>query len=179
RLESLRAAGVGWLPAAPPGDLSALAPAPEVEGAAAAAAPASLFEGRLDQAPAEAGDVGRRRQELTVLAERVAACTPCPGLAARRTQRVSGAGPVDADICFVGEAPGADEDRLGEPFVGAAGQLLNRILAACGLKREEVYICNILRCRPPGNRQPQADEAANCREYLEGQIELVRPKVLV
>jgi DNA polymerase len=92
---------------------------------------------------------------------------------------VFGVGAVDTDICFVGEAPGADEDRLGEPFVGAAGQLLNRILAACGLKREEVYICNILRCRPPGNRQPQADEAANCREYLERQIELVRPKVLV
>src|SRR5262249_58322577 len=113
-----------------------------------------------------------------VLAERVAACTRCPGLAATRTQTVFGAGPVDADICFVGEAPGADEDRLGEPFVGAAGQLLNRILAACGLKREEVYICNILRCRPPGNRQPTPEEADNCREYLERTIELVRPRFL-
>jgi uracil-DNA glycosylase len=177
RLESLRAAGVDWLPAAPPGDLSALAPASEAGGMAAA--PPSLFDDRLDQPPSGAGDVGQRRQELAVLAGRVAACTRCPGLAATRTQTVFGVGPVDADICFVGEAPGADEDRLGEPFVGAAGQLLNRILAACGLKREEVYICNILRCRPPGNRPPQADEAANCREYLERQIELVRPKVLV
>jgi DNA polymerase len=85
---------------------------------------------------------------------------------------------VDAELCFVGEAPGADEDRQGEPFVGAAGQLLNRIIAACGLKREEVYICNILRCRPPGNRLPQADEAANCRPWLERTLALVRPKFL-
>jgi DNA polymerase len=165
------------LPAVPPGDLSAFPQAAEAADAPAGIQ-ASLFE-RVDQPPTEAGDVGRRRQELTVLAERVAACTRCPGLAATRTQTVFGVGPVDADICFVGEAPGADEDRQGEPFVGAAGQLLNRILAACGLRRDEVYICNILRCRPPGNRQPQTDEAANCREYLEGQIELVRPKVLV
>src|SRR5262249_60748574 len=105
---------------------------------------------RVDDPPAKAPYVGQRRQELPVLAGRVAACTRCPGLASTRTQTVFGVGPVDADVCFVGEAPGADEDRLGEPFVGAAGQLLNRILAACGLRREEVYICNILRCRPPG-----------------------------
>ena len=78
----------------------------------------------------------------------------------------------------MGEAPGADEDRQGEPFVGAAGQMLNRIIAACGLKREEVFICNILRCRPPGNRQPKPEEAANCREYLDGSIALVGPKVI-
>jgi DNA polymerase len=87
-------------------------------------------------------------------------------------------GPLDPELCFIGEAPGADEDAQGEPFVGAAGQLLNRIIAACGMKREEVYIANIIKCRPPGNRTPQVDEAANCREYLENQLELVRPKFL-
>jgi DNA polymerase len=79
----------------------------------------------------------------------------------------------------VGEAPGADEDRLGAPFVGAAGQLLDRILAACGMKREEVFICNVLRCRPPGNRKPEPAEAANCREWLEKTLALVRPKHIV
>ena len=80
---------------------------------------------------------------------------------------------------FIGEAPGADEDRQGEPFVGAAGQLLNRILEACQLLRADIYICNILRCRPPGNRTPAPDEAANCREYLDGQIEIVDPDYIV
>jgi DNA polymerase len=120
----------------------------------------------------------KRRQELQVLAEQVSHCTRCAELAATRTQTVFGVGPLDAEIGFIGEAPGADEDRQGEPFVGAAGQLLNRIIAACGFKREEVYICNILRCRPPGNRLPRADEAANCREWLEGTLRLVRPKYL-
>jgi len=80
---------------------------------------------------------------------------------------------------FVGEAPGADEDAQGEPFVGKAGQLLNRIIAACGWKREEIYICNVLRCRPPGNRTPSETEAANCREFLDGQIAVVQPKYIV
>jgi DNA polymerase len=91
---------------------------------------------------------------------------------------VFGVGPIDVELCFVGEAPGATEDQRGEPFVGEAGQLLNRIITACGMKREEVYICNILRCRPPGNRTPLPQEAANCREYLERTLELVRPKFL-
>jgi DNA polymerase len=78
----------------------------------------------------------------------------------------------------VGEAPGATEDQRGEPFVGEAGQLLDRIIAACGMKRSEVYICNICKCRPPGNRLPTAEEAGNCREYLDRQLELVRPKFI-
>jgi DNA polymerase len=80
---------------------------------------------------------------------------------------------------FIGEAPGADEDRQGEPFVGRAGQLLDRIIEASKLKREEIYICNILRCRPPGNRNPTDQEAANCREYLDGQIQIVDPDYIV
>ena len=96
-----------------------------------------------------------------------------------RSQTVFGVGPLDPELCFVGEAPGADEDQRGEPFVGEAGQLLNRIIAACGMKREEVYICNICKCRPPGNRTAaRAQEAGNCREYLERQLELVQPKFL-
>src|SRR5262249_40440580 len=121
----------------------------------------------------------RRLKSLEVLAGRVSQCTRCSELAATRTQTVFGVGRLDPDVCFVGEAPGADEDAQGEPFVGAAGQLLNRIIAACGMKREEVYICNVLRCRPPGNRTPLPQEAANCREYLDEQLELVRPKSIV
>jgi DNA polymerase len=85
---------------------------------------------------------------------------------------------VDPELCFIGEAPGADEDRQGQPFVGAAGQLLTKIIEACGMKREEVYICNILKCRPPGNRQPKPAEAANCRPFLDKQVSLVRPKII-
>jgi uracil-DNA glycosylase len=116
---------------------------------------------------------------LEHLARCVADCTRCGELAATRKQTVFGVGDPQAKIMFVGEAPGADEDRLGEPFVGRAGQLLDRIIAACKLKREEVYICNILKCRPPGNRNPTDEEAANCREYLDGQIRLVHPEYIV
>jgi DNA polymerase len=115
---------------------------------------------------------------LQVLTGQVGACTRCPHLAATRTQTVFGVGPVDAELCFIGEAPGASEDAQGEPFVGEAGQLLNRIIVACGMKRQDVYICNIIKCRPPGNRVPNAEEAANCREYLDKQIELVRPRFI-
>ena len=80
---------------------------------------------------------------------------------------------------FIGEAPGADEDKQGEPFVGRAGQLLNDIIKACRMKREDIYICNVLRCRPPGNRLPLPEEAHNCREYLDGQIAIVNPEYIV
>ena len=108
----------------------------------------------------------------------MATCTRCPELAATRTQTVFGVGEPGVELCFIGEAPGADEDAQGEPFVGAAGQLLNRIIAACRMKREDVYICNIIKCRPPGNRQPLPIEVGNCREYLEAQLDLVRPKFI-
>jgi len=99
---------------------------------------------------------------LPVLKEEVAACTRCSELAAKRTQTVFGVGNPQARLCFLGEAPGADEDRLGEPFVGRAGQLLNKIIEACRLKREDVYILNMIKCRPPGNRNPLPSELANC-----------------
>ncbi len=167
-LESLRAAGIEWLPAGP--DLRNLSAAPLMMATPAAPHPAEPLS--------EKNTPDLRRQELTVLAQSVSCCTRCPELASTRTQTVFGVGPVDADLCFVGEAPGFDEDRLGEPFVGPAGQLLNRMIAACGMKREEVFICNILRCRPPGNRLPLPNEAHNCREYLERTLELVKPKFL-
>lgn len=120
-----------------------------------------------------------RVEGLKALAARVAACTRCQELASTRTQTVFGVGNPEAKLLFVGEAPGADEDAKGEPFVGKAGQLLNDIIKACRLKREEIYICNVLRCRPPGNRLPAPEEAANCREYLDGQIAHVNPEFIV
>jgi uracil-DNA glycosylase family 4 len=112
------------------------------------------------------------------LRARVAACTRCT-LSATRTQTVFGVGNVQADWLIVGEAPGADEDRQGEPFVGRAGQLLNSMLHAVGLKREQVYIANVLKCRPPGNRDPLSAEAAECLPYLEQQIALLKPKIML
>lgn len=112
------------------------------------------------------------------LAAEVRHCTKC-GLHSTRTQTVFGVGNRRAQWMFVGEAPGADEDRQGEPFVGRAGQLLNAMIAALGLKREEVFICNVLKCRPPNNRDPQAGEVEQCEPYLIRQIELIRPRLIV
>ena len=120
-----------------------------------------------------------RASQLEKLAKCVAGCVRCPKLAETRTQTVFGVGNPEARVMFLGEAPGADEDRLGEPFVGRAGQLLTKIIQACGWTREEIYICNILRCRPPGNRTPNEEEAANCREWLDGQIDTVAPEYIV
>jgi uracil-DNA glycosylase len=161
RLDALQSAGVEWLPRVEP--LAITEPAEIIE-------PIS--------APSDSDSPAARSRELTVLTERVRQCKRCPELVTTRTQTVFGVGPVGAEICFVGEAPGADEDRQGEPFVGVAGQLLNKIIAACGFRREDVFICNILRCRPPGNRQPKPDECDHCREYLDRTIDLVGPKVI-
>jgi DNA polymerase len=113
------------------------------------------------------------------LADAVAHCTACK-LSATRTQGVLGVGDRDADWLIVGEAPGADEDAQGEPFVGQAGKLLDAMLASIGLKRgDNVYITNVLKSRPPGNRNPEPDEVAACRPYLLAQIELIRPKLIL
>lgn len=120
-----------------------------------------------------------RQAELEIVAGKVAQCTLCPELASTRTQTVFGVGNPRAKIMFVGEAPGADEDKQGEPFVGRAGKLLDKIIEACQLKREEIYIANILRCRPPGNRNPTPEEAGNCRGFLDAQIEIVDPDYIV
>jgi DNA polymerase len=112
------------------------------------------------------------------LRERVAACTRC-ALSATRTQTVFGVGSLQAQWLVVGEAPGAEEDRQGEPFVGRAGQLLNAMLRALGMARESVYIANVLKCRPPQNRDPLPAESAQCLPYLERQIELLQPKIML
>ncbi len=115
---------------------------------------------------------------LETLRASVAACTRC-ALHASRTQTVFGVGDPHARLLVVGEAPGADEDAQGEPFVGRAGRLLNAMLAGIGLAREQVYICNILKCRPPRNRDPAVEEVASCAGYLQRQIELVAPELIL
>ena len=124
-----------------------------------------------------AEDISKART-LKVLAEEVAGCTRCGELASTRTQTVFGVGDPKARLCFLGEAPGVDEDKQGEPFVGRAGQLLNKILEACHLRREDVYILNILKCRPPNNRNPYPQESQNCRRYLNRQLELIKPEYI-
>jgi DNA polymerase len=122
---------------------------------------------------------------FAALRERALACLKCPHLAASRKNVVFGVGSIDAQLMFVGEAPGADEDEQGEPFVGKAGQLLTKIIQTTGLQRGDVYIANILKCRPDtpgqtaGNRKPTVEEMETCIPYLHEQIDLIRPKVLV
>ena len=116
--------------------------------------------------------------ELNQLHQTIRACKSC-GLHATRTQAVPGVGPCPADLMIVGEAPGFNEDRQGEPFVGAAGKLLDTLLARISLSRGDVFITNVLKCRPPMNRDPMPDEAEACSPYLKEQVALVRPKVIV
>jgi DNA polymerase len=115
---------------------------------------------------------------LVALADEVKTCTKC-ALYAARTQTVFARGNPAAELCFVGEGPGADEDAAGFPFVGKAGQLLDRMIGAMGYQRDDVYVCNIVKCRPPNNRKPEPDEMGKCMPYLREQLELVAPKVIV
>lgn len=126
------------------------------------------------EAAAEGASKGERLRELEA---RYRQCQACP-LAATRTQVVFGSGDPDARLMFIGEAPGFDEDREGQPFVGAAGQLLTKIIAAMKLSRERVYIANTLKCRPPQNRNPLPSEIASCHPILAAQIEIIRPQVI-
>ncbi len=119
-----------------------------------------------------------RHQHLTVLAETVRSCTLC-ALHAERTQTVFARGNGSSGLCFVGEGPGADEDAQGFPFVGAAGQLLDKMIAAMGIERDDVYVCNIVKCRPPQNRTPELEEMNTCMPYLAEQLSLVEPQVIV
>jgi uracil-DNA glycosylase family 4 len=134
--------------------------------------------------PARVGGTDKAAR-LAQVQTRVAPCTKCPHLARSRTQTVFGVGNPDADLMFIGEAPGADEDAKGEPFVGRAGQLLTKIITAMGFSREDVYIANVLKCRPDmprgssGNRPPTPAEMETCLPYLAEQIDIIQPKVLV
>jgi uracil-DNA glycosylase family 4 len=129
--------------------------------------------GQGDAAPAP-----RLIGALALVREEVGECTRCK-LSATRSTIVFGVGAEDTPLLFVGEAPGAEEDRRGEPFVGAAGQLLDRMIVAMGWTRETVYIANVLMCRPPGNRDPQPDEVAECLPFLHRKIEAIRPRIIV
>jgi DNA polymerase len=122
--------------------------------------------------------VAAKKERLAALCNEVAGCTRCPVLVSNRTQTVFGVGNPNTRLVFFGEAPGADEDRLGEPFVGRAGQLLDKIIEACTLKRRDVYILNTVKCRPPGNRNPEPEEVENCRPYHEQQLEIIRPEFI-
>jgi DNA polymerase len=133
---------------------------------------------RVQAPPVSLGAANVATFDWEGLAETVRGCKRC-GLHATRTQTVFGVGRRDAELMVIGEAPGAEEDRQGEPFVGPAGQLLNAMLRAIGLRREDVYIANILKCRPPNNRDPKPEEAATCTPYLNRQLELLRPRVML
>jgi DNA polymerase len=175
RLESLASAGVSDLPkrrgskAGPPADNRAASRGTPV---LAVDAPAAIA------APSTAGGAVARIRSLDILRDEVAACRLCEPLAKARTHTVFGVGPATARLCFLGEAPGADEDASGQPFVGRAGQLLTKIIESCTLSREEVYILNVLKCRPPDNRRPLPEETANCRGYFEKQLDIIAPEYI-
>jgi len=157
-LQRLQAEGLIALPARPQGPVvSAAAPAAEAAPESPAVVPVRTLE-----------DVSQDSHGCTL-------CSLCEG----RTKVVFGVGGPNARLMFIGEGPGRDEDLQGEPFVGAAGQLLNKILGAMGLRREDVYIANMVKCRPPRNRNPEADELAACRPYLLEQVQLVAPEIIV
>jgi DNA polymerase len=128
--------------------------------------------------PVATSDVDISQLDWSALQSTVSSCTAC-ALHESRTNTVFGIGDHHAQVMVIGEAPGADEDKQGEPFVGPAGQLLNNMLLAIGYKREKVYIANILKCRPPGNRDPQPEEVSQCESYLKRQIAMVKPKVIL
>jgi DNA polymerase len=120
----------------------------------------------------------QRREELKAVWQQASTCTRCPQLASTRQTVVFGSGHADADLMFVGEAPGAREDERGLPFVGQAGRLLDQLLSEIGLTRGDVFVVNVLKCRPPGNRDPLPQEIDNCQDYLFRQLELIEPRVV-
>jgi DNA polymerase len=124
------------------------------------------------------GTAAERREELKAVWRQAQSCTLCPQLAAARQTVVFGSGNADSDLMFVGEAPGANEDKQGLPFVGQAGRLLDTLLEEIGLTRADVFVANVLKCRPPGNRDPLPQEIDACQDYLFRQIELIEPKVI-
>ena len=166
RLESLARAGVGQLPRGGRTPIGSGSP------------PTPQTAPKPEPRPVPSPEAAGRVASLELLRGEVAGCTRCAELAAGRTQTVFGAGRPDARLVFFGEAPGADEDASGEPFVGRAGQLLTKIIEACTLSRDDVYIMNVLKCRPPGNRTPSPDEVTHCRPFFERQLEIIGPEFI-
>ena len=175
--------------AAEPGSIASLAAVGELPGGGASG---SVPDQALSQPLAGVGagadatawglpmlDVESRQQQLGEVRQQVSACRQCADIVHFRHQTVFGCGPCNPTICFMGEAPGADEDRTGETFVGKAGQLLSKIIVAMKLRREEVYILNALKCRPPQNRTPVSDEINHCRHFVATQLDILQPKYIV
>lgn len=160
-LKSLQSAGIQSVPAA------------QIE-------PVTLSSSKGDPVPASTDSARTAEQKeimLSPVREQALVCTKCK-LCQGRTRVVFGEGSLDARLVFVGEGPGRDEDQQGRPFVGAAGKLLTKIIEAMKMRREDVYICNIVKCRPPNNRPPEPDEMAACREYLDAQLTTIAPKII-
>ncbi len=164
---------------------AALAPPPEIRKAAPVAQVTAPAPQKVATPQAARPGGSGKAERLAALSGPVLVCAKCPQLVASRTQVVFGVGNPDAEIMFVGEAPGADEDMVGEPFVGKAGQLLTKIIETMGLRRSDIYIANVLKCRPDmppgesGNRKPTPAEMATCKPYLLQQIEIIQPRVIV
>jgi DNA polymerase len=156
---------------------------PAVASAEAGLSPVASAEAGLSPVASAEGDLPPASTDsataLKELRAHIGDCTRCKLHGLGRRQVVFGVGNPEADLMFVGEAPGADEDLQGEPFVGRAGQLLTKIIEAIGLKRSDVYIANVIKCRPPGNRNPEPDEVATCEPFLSRQVDVIRPKVIV
>lgn len=165
-------------PGTPPVREGAAARAASPQATAAAGAPAPSSLPVISSPPPPSIPADERSARLTVLSETVRGCTRC-GLHATRKQTVFARGNGSSGLCFVGEGPGADEDAQGFPFVGAAGQLLDKMIAAMGIARDDVYVCNIVKCRPPKNRAPEPEEMSACMPYLTEQLALVEPQVIV
>lgn len=181
-LEQLKEEGFEGVPFQPPAQSAA---APAQPASAVAPAPAATPATHHVKTPADGGELFsiypglEKTESLEALREFIGDCTRCK-LAPGRTNLVFGVGDPKARLMFVGEGPGADEDERGEPFVGRAGQLLTDIIErGMQIRRQDVYICNVVKCRPPGNRNPEPDEVAACEPFLMRQIELVRPEVIV
>jgi DNA polymerase len=172
KLESLQRSGVGQLPRAKPRATKAKQARPIAAQLEVPAQTPVVAEEKPTSGSLPVVDT------LEAIRSEVAACTACAELACTRKQTVFGVGNPHARLCFLGEAPGADEDAQGEPFVGRAGQLLTKIIEACTLRREDVYILNVLKCRPPGNRNPLPLEVANCRDFLDRQLALIKPEFI-
>ncbi|HUQ12630.1 MAG TPA: uracil-DNA glycosylase [Steroidobacteraceae bacterium] len=177
-----------WVPRSAVSDEPCAAPAKDLAPTAVPArvreaAAASLMARREPAEPAPRIITPTQRGPLSDdwagFREQVAACTACDQLCKTRAQTVFGVGNTQADWLIIGEAPGAEEDRQGEPFVGRAGQLLNAMLLSIGLPRETVFIANVLKCRPPGNRDPRPEEVANCLPFLSQQIALIKPRIML
>lgn len=142
------------------------------------AKPPDLQNQTSGESRAGAQQPARKKAALLTLCETVRQCTLCAELAQTRTQTVFGAGYAQAKVVFVGEAPGFDEDREGLPFIGEAGQLLTKMIESIGLRRDRVFICNVLKCHPPQNRNPKPEEVTNCSPYLRAQLEVIKPSVV-